>query len=108
MTRACVSARGAAAVGSKATCHGPVGKWDTKNGHWDVDNGLGTRKRWNEDGEPVDHWNRDVPAPDPDWWWTRLPLVIMVLPCILDPARWVIDPETEECVPRTMMCKSPE
>ncbi|MFG0305987.1 MAG: hypothetical protein ACF8Q5_07200 [Phycisphaerales bacterium JB040] len=40
----------------------PSASWDSENGHWDVDNGLGTRTRMLPDGTIVDHDN--VPTPE--------------------------------------------
>lgn len=54
----------------------PNASWDER-GHWDVNNGDGTRDRYTPDGQPVDHNNNpilptlQVPIPpglQPEWW----------------------------------------
>lgn len=45
----------------------PSGSWDSKDGHWDVDNGRGVRTRWLPDGTSVgeDHKPTEKPEPPP-------------------------------------------
>ncbi len=40
----------------------PQGSWDEKGGHWDMDDGRGSRNRYLPDGTKVDHINRPIPA----------------------------------------------
>jgi hypothetical protein len=39
----------------------PKAQWDPDNGHWDVDQGNGTRDRYLPDGTKVDHHNNPIP-----------------------------------------------
>ena len=49
----------------------PNGSWDPDAGHWDINDGNGTRRRYLPDGTEVDHFNNPVPSVNVPSSWLR-------------------------------------
>jgi hypothetical protein len=60
----------------------PSASWDEENDHWDVDDGKGRRRRYDEEGNEVAH---KCPTPASGWdtpmgvpWWMWVPLIPLI------------------------------
>jgi RHS repeat-associated protein len=91
----------------------PSGSWDSKNNHWDIDDGFGNRNRVDPTGNPLtpdDAHPRPRPEPNPSptprpnrpvpepplfpWlpWRLPFPFPLIINPCLIDPFLPVCNP----------------